>query len=86
MRRPAPIFVWRKGIPIKGFIFPDGESSPHLAPKQNLGLGMDQSGPDHREALKWLSQLVTRDAECSDSKALTLNLPSGEKMLTQRLS
>lgn len=75
-----------KGIPIRGFIQPGGESSPSLAPKQNLGLGMDRSGSDHQEALELSPQLVTMAAECSDSKALTLNLPSGEKMLTQRLS
>lgn len=71
---------------IRVFILPGGENSPSLAPKQNLGLGMDQSRPNHQGTLEWSLQLMTRGAKCSDSKFLTLNLPSGEKMLTQRLS
>lgn len=74
------------GIAIRGVTLPAGDRSPSLAPKQNLELRLDWSGSDHQEALEWSPRIVTKDAECSDSKALTLNLPSGEKMLTQRLS
>lgn len=43
MRRPAPSLVWRKGISVRGFIPPRGESRPSLAPKQNLRLRMDRA-------------------------------------------